>query len=240
MSGSRKENHKENIEDLPIQDLIGRAQAGDEESLAEIIRRNKDWLRRKARYVQSAHERIGVDIDTLIADGSLGLYKALVNYDPSRGASLRTYADLYVQRAMADTIEFCNWRTRDGTRVQRSVYLTRGQADIDDACAMDGDSYSYAEVPVMETALSEGSVRNISEYTMPTEGLLDVAIFRKRVQDAISTLPPRERDYIVYRFYQSRMPRGEDVAEHFEISDREARRLQEHAYARLRKLLAPL
>jgi RNA polymerase sigma factor for flagellar operon FliA len=52
------------------------------------------------------HEKLppGVELDDLISAGVIGLVAAVDNYDPSHGASLRTYAEYKIRGAILDSI----------------------------------------------------------------------------------------------------------------------------------------
>lgn len=231
------EPHREDSKDIPLLELIRRAQGNDDASFTELATRSKDWILKRARYALNRHRGTGLAPTDLLNDGYIGLHKALQNYDPDRGANIWTYAERYVDERLKTAINQYDWTMRDGRSgeyltVHRSAYLS-GEAAFDD----DGPNPHCADALPLEDALAANISRNISEYAMTPESMLDLAIANKRVRDAISALPAREREYITYRYYQSRYPRGEDAAEHFEISRQEARRLQEHAYDRLRKIL---
>ncbi len=46
----------------------------------------------------------GIELDDLISAGVVGLVSAIDNYDPSRGASLKTYAEYKIRGAILDSI----------------------------------------------------------------------------------------------------------------------------------------
>jgi RNA polymerase sigma factor for flagellar operon FliA len=52
------------------------------------------------------HEKLpgGIELDDLISAGVIGLMSAVDNYDPSHGASLRTYAEYKIRGAILDSI----------------------------------------------------------------------------------------------------------------------------------------
>ncbi len=52
------------------------------------------------------HEKLpsGIELDDLISAGVVGLVAAVDNYDPSHGASLRTYAEYKIRGAILDSI----------------------------------------------------------------------------------------------------------------------------------------
>jgi RNA polymerase sigma factor for flagellar operon FliA len=52
------------------------------------------------------HEKLpaGIELDDLISAGVIGLVAAVDNYDPSHGASLRTYAEYKIRGAILDSI----------------------------------------------------------------------------------------------------------------------------------------
>lgn len=85
-----------------------------------------DLLLNRYKSVVRAQSRmrflIGGDEEDLIQEGMIGLYKAVRDYDESRGASFKTFASLCISRQMAKAIETSG---RDKNRpLNSSVSLT--------------------------------------------------------------------------------------------------------------------
>ncbi|MDP2401750.1 MAG: sigma-70 family RNA polymerase sigma factor, partial [Actinomycetota bacterium] len=81
--------------------LVVAAQAGDEGASSQLIRKYRSLVRCKAR----SYFLVGGDRDDIIQEGLIGLYKAIRDYDPSRQASFRSFAELCVTRQMITAIK---------------------------------------------------------------------------------------------------------------------------------------
>lgn len=82
-------------------DLVRAAQSGDENAATQLIRRYRSLVRCKAR----SYFLAGGDRDDVIQEGLIGLCKAIRDYDPSRKASFRSFAELCVTRQMITAIK---------------------------------------------------------------------------------------------------------------------------------------
>lgn len=82
-------------------EMIKRAQAGDQEAAEELMRSYMELAKNRARL----YYMLGGEREDLVQEGMIGLFKAIGSYDPARGASFRTYADLCVNRQMLSAIK---------------------------------------------------------------------------------------------------------------------------------------
>lgn len=81
--------------------MVIAAQSGDEYASTQLIRRYRSLVRCKAR----SYFLVGGDREDVIQEGLIGLYKAIRDYDPSRQASFRSFAELCVTRQMITAIK---------------------------------------------------------------------------------------------------------------------------------------
>jgi RNA polymerase sporulation-specific sigma factor len=81
--------------------LVKRARSGDSAAMTEIIERYRGFVRLKA----SAYFLAGGEIEDLIQEGLIGLYKAVRDYRPEREASFRSFAELCVTRQIITAIK---------------------------------------------------------------------------------------------------------------------------------------
>lgn len=81
--------------------LVAAAQAGDEGASRALLERYRGFVRCKARSFFLA----GADREDVIQEGMIGLYKAIRDYDPSRQASFRSFAELCVTRQLITAIK---------------------------------------------------------------------------------------------------------------------------------------
>ena len=86
---------------LSDEELISRLREGHEEIRDYLMEKHKNLVRKKAR----ALYLIGGDNDDLIQEGMIGLYKAIRDFDPERGASFHTFADLCISRQLYTAVQ---------------------------------------------------------------------------------------------------------------------------------------
>lgn len=72
-----------------------------EEKTEELLEEYRELVKTKAHlyYV------LGGDMEDIIQEGMIGLYKAIQSFDESRGASFRTFADLCITRQIISAIK---------------------------------------------------------------------------------------------------------------------------------------
>ena len=86
---------------LSDEELIIRLREGHEDIRDYLMEKHKNLVRKKAR----ALYLIGGDNDDLIQEGMIGLYKAIRDFDPERGASFHTFADLCISRQLYTAVQ---------------------------------------------------------------------------------------------------------------------------------------
>jgi RNA polymerase sporulation-specific sigma factor len=87
-------------EKLSHEKLAAIARGGDEAALDMLFREYRDTIRVKA----SLYFLAGGDTGDLVQEGMIGLFHAIMNYDASKEASFRTYAELLIARQMITAI----------------------------------------------------------------------------------------------------------------------------------------
>ena len=87
--------------DQPDEDVVLLAQAGDGQALAYLLNKYKNFVRSKAR----SYFLIGADHEDIVQEGMIGLYKAIRDFQPSRLASFRSFAELCVKRQIITAIK---------------------------------------------------------------------------------------------------------------------------------------
>lgn len=81
--------------------LLNAAQQGDEAASIELIRRYRGLVRGRARH----YFLVGADRDDVTQEGMVGLCKAIRDYDPTREASFRSFAELCVTRQILSAVK---------------------------------------------------------------------------------------------------------------------------------------
>ena len=82
-------------------ELILKARSGDDAAVNELLDRYRVLARTKAR----SYFLVGSDRDDVVQEGMIGLYKAIRDFQPDRGASFRTFAELCVTRQIVSAVK---------------------------------------------------------------------------------------------------------------------------------------
>lgn len=85
-------------------ELLHRARDGDHDATTELLRRYAVLARAKAR----SYFLIGSDREDVVQEGMIGLYKAIRDFRPDRGASFRTFAEVCVTRQLVTAVKSAN------------------------------------------------------------------------------------------------------------------------------------
>ncbi len=80
--------------------LIARAQGGDDQAFAQLLTRYKPLVRARSASMFIA----GSDHEDVVQEGMIGLFKAVRDFDPARGASFRTFAARCVTAQILDAV----------------------------------------------------------------------------------------------------------------------------------------
>jgi len=83
-------------EKLNHEKLAALARAGDENALDLLFREYRETIRGKS----SLYFLAGGDTGDLVQEGMIGLFRAIMDYDTTKEASFRTYAELLIARQM--------------------------------------------------------------------------------------------------------------------------------------------
>ena len=89
------------FETLTDEEIIRRVRGGEKEGTDYLLEKYKNLVRKKAR----ALYLIGGDNDDLIQEGMIGVFKAIRDYDPEKGASFSTFADLCINRQIVTAVK---------------------------------------------------------------------------------------------------------------------------------------
>ena len=110
-------------------ELIVRARRGDDAAVHELLDRYRVLARTKAR----SYFLVGSDRDDVVQEGMIGLYKAIRDFEPDRGASFRTFAELCVTRQIVTAV-------KGATRMKHAPLSTSISLDRPVGDADGGDS----------------------------------------------------------------------------------------------------
>lgn len=83
------------------EELVFNAQMGDTNAELEIFSRYKNVVSKNCR----SFFLIGGDVEDLLQEGMVGLYKAIKNYKSSKNASFLTFANLCIKRQIQSAVK---------------------------------------------------------------------------------------------------------------------------------------
>lgn len=86
---------------LSDEQLVEAARRGSEEAANELLSRYKPVVRKKAANYFMA----GADSEDLIQEGMIGAFRAILNYDESRGASFATFVNMCIRRQLISAVK---------------------------------------------------------------------------------------------------------------------------------------
>lgn len=196
----------EHIESNAMRRLICLAQQGDEHALATIVENNTGLVWSVVRrYVGK-----GTDMEDLYQLGSIGLIKAVRNFDMSYDVCFSTYAVPMIageiRRFLRDdglikvsrTVKSNNAKVRSYIEEQKNkTGKEPGVCEIANALCLDNDEVITA-LEVKLTCDSIDEHENLRDRNAAEDNLLDVL----SVRGALDKLEDRERQLIILRYYR--------------------------------------
>lgn len=157
------------------------AQSGDSKAEEFIIQKYKNFVRAKAR----SYYLIGADKEDIIQEGMIGLFKAIRDYEDTKAASFRVFAELCITRQMITAIKTA---TRQ-KHIPLNSYVSLNKPVFDEE----------SDRTLMDI-LSGKRVLDPEELMISRE---EVSFIEERIQDSLSKLEIQVLDlYLQGRTYQ--------------------------------------
>jgi RNA polymerase primary sigma factor len=199
----------------------------------------------------------------LIQEGNLGLMRAVDRFQPGRNTRFSTYGVYWIKQAILRALKSRRMvrlpenvvdRVLEMQRARQRLYQLLGRpvttAEIAQEINASLDEMKRLELAATEVVSLDRAVRGVdeNESTQLGELLEDfdapqpenearVELLRGLIQDAVKTLPVRERTILTLRYgLENEQPHTlEDIGRKFSISRERVRQLQNSALERLRK-----
>ncbi len=180
---------------------------GDEGARQHLVEHNL----RLVVYIARRFENTGTNLEDLISIGTIGLIKAINTYRLDKKIKLATYASRCIENEILMHI--------------RKTSNQKTEVSLDEPINMDGDGN--------ELLLSDILGTEEDMILRPLEDAVDLCVLRQ----ALSQLPPREREIVVMRYgLEGRKEQTQkEVAECMGISQSYISRLEKRIMLRLRK-----
>ena len=165
------------------------AQKGDTAARDILLEKNLGFIRKIAleqyRNMGLDENDIGIDLDDLMQEGSIGLLNAIPLFDAGRGMKFLTYAAPALRNDMTDCI-----RAALGLFEQRMVDKKDGpgfqRVYLDDVLSED------------ERMLRIEAIAD--PYAMQPQSIMEEQESRRELYDALKRLTQREQTYLLYRY----------------------------------------
>ena len=165
------------------------AQKGDTAARDILLEKNLGFIRKIAleqyRNMGLDENDIGIDLDDLMQEGSIGLLNAIPLFDAGRGMKFLTYAAPALRNAMTDCI-----RAALGLFEQRMVDKKDGpgfqRVYLDDVLSED------------ERMLRIEAIAD--PYAMQPQSIMEEQESRRELYDGLKRLTQREQTYLLYRY----------------------------------------
>jgi len=240
--------------------LLRAAKRGDRAARARIVAAQLAVV----RAIAAGYRDVGLPLDDLVQEGSIGLLDAIDGYDPRRGRDFETYARFRVRRAIRNALTDQSRLIRLPKQVvERRRAIERAEADLTGA---NGHVPTPAELAaatglsrstVIATRSAPSSILSLDQPVLPDGSTLQTVVADTSVRDpeleavdheqaalvddAVAHLPDRQREIVTRHFGLGRDP--EDVAEVaavLHVSQQRARAIERDALYSLRERLDPV
>ena len=107
-------------------ELILKYRVGDDYALEVLLKQNKPLINQIAR----KYFLIGAEIDDLIQEGMIGLYRAVTTFDATKENSFKSYARVCIERAVINAIKSAN--SKKNLPLNQSISLSLNSSGCDD------------------------------------------------------------------------------------------------------------
>lgn len=164
--------------------------------------------------------------DDLVAAGVFGLVDSLRKNGGDQGASFEGYARIRIRGAILDELRAQDWLPR------RARWAASGKT-TPDSKSSDGP---VAVVGLDDLSPSERTMHFVDEQAADASAMLEKAMEGRRLAEAVSKLPERERTIVRMHYFAG--ARFKEIGEVLGVSEPRVSQLHSRAMGQLKKILA--
>lgn len=229
--------------------LVHAAQRGDRAARDRIVACRLPAV----RAVASRYRDMGLSLDDLVQEGSLGLLQAIDDFDETRGADFERYARFRIRRAIRNALTDQSRlirlpkqmveRRRAIDRAEARLTALTGRRPTDEELARtigltaeavaDARAVVAAGVSLDQPVLPDGSaLESLLADATATDPELEAVTQEQAllVDEAVAELPPRQREIVMRHFgLGRRSQRMAEVAAELRVSQQRARAIERDA-----------
>jgi RNA polymerase sporulation-specific sigma factor len=194
--------------------LLERASHGDAAAQNEVIENNLGLVHASARRFMGR----GIEYDDLYQAGCIGLVKAVIGFDTSRGVQFSTYAVPVIMGEMrrlfrddgpVKVSRTLKEESLKATRMREKLRITLGReptiGELSKAIGIDPAETAQAlEACITPLSLTVGETGEDTQADIPVESEEEEVVDRLALKDALRRLPARDRTLIILRYFQNK------------------------------------
>lgn len=165
---------------------------GDQLSVAELIEQHDKWLASTARFLLPANDP---DVEDLEQEGRIAMWKAVGSHDPSRG---------HPERDTTGGGPLTMWMRANARWRMKEVRSNRCWTGHDSSTrpTLGGHAPRITSVHYLSELFdNQDAMANLLEAADLMQGV-EMAYHRGEIAEAMSSLSPRQREYVYLRFWQ--------------------------------------
>lgn len=156
-------------------EILSKIKNGDQLAELDLISKYKDLVVKISRCYFIA----GGDLEDIIQEGMIGLYKAIKNYNPSKEASFKTFAVLCIKHQIQSAIK--------SSTANKNKPLSSAVSFQDFAEDSNGNSFEFLPVELIFDESPEDEAINKEEYVS----------LKKKIKDILSPLEYKVLNYYI-------------------------------------------
>ena len=217
-------------------------------SIKEIEQVQKELLEGNLRFVITVakqYQNQGLDLADLIAEGNLGLMKAIKNFDWNKDLRFISYAVWWVKQSILQSLNDNARTIRLPVNVVQDLHRAKKEIDAKGG-ELEGRFATLPSMIDLDMEINEEGdslfdvIRN-DEADMPDEAFNTKDILRTKLLGLLTCLDERERVIIEDYFGLTGSPRTlEDIGGDFNLTKERVRQIKEKSLRKLRNLSSDL